>query len=35
MKSSEVPLEAHLKRLHLANAPRIYRELAERAEREQ
>jgi DNA replication protein DnaC len=35
MKPADIPLETHLKRLHLANAPRIYRELAQRAEREQ
>jgi DNA replication protein DnaC len=35
MTPSEIPLERLFKRLHLANAPRIYRELAERAEKEQ
>jgi len=35
MKRADIPLEALLKRLHLANAPRIYRDLAQKAEREQ
>ena len=35
MKPSEIPIEALCKRLHLANAPRIYRDLAARAEQEQ
>jgi len=35
MKPSEIPIERLMKRLHLANAPRIYSELADRAEREQ
>jgi DNA replication protein DnaC len=35
MTPSEIPVERLFKRLHLANAPRIYRELAERAEKEQ
>ena len=35
MTPSEIPLERLLKRLHLANAPRIHRELADRAEKEQ
>ena len=34
MNIATLPLEAMLKRLHLANAPRIYRELCDRAERE-
>jgi DNA replication protein DnaC len=32
---TEIPIEALCKRLHLANAPRIYRDLAARAEQEQ
>ena len=35
MTAAEIPIEALCKRLHLANAPRIYRELAARAEQEQ
>ncbi len=35
MTPAEIPLEALFKRLHLANAPRIYRDLAARAEKEQ
>jgi DNA replication protein DnaC len=35
MNRTDIPLEALLKRLHLANTPRIYRDLAEKAEREQ
>jgi DNA replication protein DnaC len=32
---ADIPLDSLFRRLHLANAPRIYRELAARAEREQ
>ncbi|MGH7897434.1 MAG: IS21-like element helper ATPase IstB [Candidatus Binatia bacterium] len=35
MTPTDVPVETLCKRLHLANAPRIYRPLAEQAEREQ
>ena len=34
MKPSEIPLDALFRRLHLANAPRIYRDLCARAEAE-
>jgi DNA replication protein DnaC len=34
-RAAEIPIEALCKRLHLANAPRIYRDLAARAEQEQ
>ena len=34
MNTAEIPVEALLKRLHLANARRIYRDLARRAEEE-
>lgn len=34
MKASDVPLEALFRRLHLANAPRIYKDLCARAEKE-
>lgn len=35
MNRADIPLEALFRRLHLANAPRIYKALAERAEKEQ
>ena len=35
MTAAEISIEALCKRLHLANAPRIYRDLAARAEQEQ
>lgn len=35
MTPTDVSIDSLCKRLHLANAPRIYRALAERAEREQ
>ena len=35
MKPADIPLDTLFRRLHLANAPRIYRALAEKAEREQ
>ena len=35
MKPADIPLDRLFRRLHLANAPRIYRALAEKAEQEQ
>jgi DNA replication protein DnaC len=35
MNPSEIPIEALCRRLHLANTPRIWRDLADRAEKEQ
>ena len=35
MKPADIPLDTLFRRLHLANAPRIYRALAEKAEQEQ
>ena len=34
MNPVDIPLEAMLRRLHLANAPRVYRDLCDRAEKE-
>ena len=35
MSDSDIPIDELLKRLHLANAPRVWRALAQRAEKEQ